>query len=153
MIKVRLIDMATGKDLHTYPDPSGHPTFVISDYARLHGTFDSVIGSTGATTTVIAAKGNEGITLTDLIVNIEKANNASATVRVADAAGNGPIILAVVDSDTGATLAIPFQGNFATWKAARIEVVAVAADTNVTVGYYRVPAENTLAFDAWDARR
>ncbi len=153
MIGVRLIDVATGKDLHTYPDPGGHPTFVISDYARLHGTFASVVGGTGTTTTVIAARGNEGITLTDLIVNIGKTNNASATVQVEDAAGNGPVILAVVASDTGATLGIGFQGNFATWKAARVEVVAVAADANVTVGYYRVPAENTLAFDAWDARR
>jgi len=153
MIKVRLIDTATGKDLHTYADPSGHPTFVTTNYARLHGTFASVVGGTGVTTTVIAARGDEGITLTDLIVNISKANNASATVEVTDADGNGPVLLAVVESDTGATMAIPFQGNFATWKAARVEVVAVAAEANVTVGYYRTPEENTKTFAEWDAMR
>lgn len=152
MIKVRLTDTATGKDLHTYADPSGHPTIVTTDYARLHGTFASVVGPIG-TTTVVAARGDEGITLTDLIVNISKANNASATVEVTDADGNGPILLAVVESDTGATMAISFQGNFATWKAARVEVVAVAAEANVTVGYYRTPEENTKTFAEWDAMR
>jgi len=142
-----------GTPLHAYADPSGHPTLVTSTYARLHGTFTSVVGATGATTTVVAARGDEGITLTDLIVNIEKTNGASATVQVEDADGNGPIILAVVASDTGATMAISFQGNFATWKAARIEVVAVNADANVTVGYYRTPEDNTLSFAQWDSKR
>jgi len=153
MLKARLIDIASGKDLHTYSDPSGHPTLVITDYAKLHGTFASVIGTSGDITTIIAARGNQGITLTDLIINIEKTNNASATVQVTDAAGNGPIVLAVVASDTGATMSIPFQGNFSTWKAARIEVVAVSADANVTIGYYRVREDNTLAYAEWDAKR
>jgi len=153
MIKSRLADSATGKNLHTDNDPSGEPTLVTTDYARLHGTFASATGTAGTTSTVIAARGNEGITVTDLIVNIEKTNNASATVQVTDASANGPVVLAVVAADTGGTLAISFQGNFATWKAARIEVVAVAADANVTVGYYRTPEENTLSFATWDARR
>lgn len=153
MIKTRLTDPGTGKALHTYKDPSGHPTLVTTNYARLHGTFSSATGGAGATTTIIAARGNEGITLTDLIINIEKTQNASATVQVTDAAGNGPVILAVVASDTGATLAVSFQGNFASWNAARVEVVAVAADANVTVGYYRTPEANTRAFAEWDALR
>jgi hypothetical protein len=153
MIKVRLIDTSTGKDLHTYDDPSGHPTLVTTDYGRLHGTFASAVGGAGVTTTVIAANGGEGITLTDLIVNIEKAPNSVATVQVTDADGSGPVILAVVASDEGSTLAIPFQGNFATWKAARIEVVAVTSAANVTVGYFRTPAHHTPTFDEWDATR
>ncbi len=153
MLKVRLTDQSTNKELHSDIDNSGKPTLVTTNYGRLHGTFASVVGGSGATTTVIAARDKEGITVTDLIVNIEKSNNASATVQVEDADGNGPIILAVVESDTGATLAIPFQGNFGTWQAARIEVVAVAADANVTVGYYRTPEETTPAFAEWDALR
>jgi len=153
MIKTRLIDTASGRDLHTYPDPSGHPTLVTTNYGRLHGVFASVSAGAGATTTIIAAKGDQGIIITDLIINIAKTNNASATVQVEDAAGNGPIILAVVAADTGASLAVPFQGNIATWQAARIEVVTVAAVANVTIGYIRSPEENTLPFAQWDARR
>ena len=153
MIKAVLTDASTGKEIHVYKDPSGHPTLVIATYGRLHGTFASVVGTSGNTTIVVAAKGDEGITLTDLIINIEKTNNASATVQITDADGNGPIILAVVASDTGATMSIPFQGNFATWKSARVEVVAAAADANVTVGYYRTPEETTKTFAEWDALR
>ncbi len=148
-----LIDSKTNKDLHTSEDPSGHPTLVTTDYGRIHGTFASISGTSGSTTTIVAAMGDQGITLTDLIVNIEKTNNAIATVEVTDADGNGPVVLAVVASDTGQTLAIAFQGNFATWKAARIEVVAVAADANVTVGYYRTPKNSTRTFAEWDALR
>ena len=153
MLKTRLTDAATGKGLHVDNDPSGEPTLVSTNYGRLHGTFASVAGGAGATTTVVAAKGNQGITITDLIVNIAKTQNASATVQVEDADGNGPVILAVVASDTGATISIPFQGKIATWKAARVEVVAVAAVANVTVGYYRTPESNTPGFAEWDARR
>jgi hypothetical protein len=153
MIKSVLIDPSSGKLLHVYDDPSGHPTLVTTDYGRLHGTFASGTGTAGNTTTIIAAKSNEGITLTDLVINIEKTNNASATVEVTDADGNGPVVLAVISADLGTSMAIAFQGNFATWQAARVEVVAVAADANVTVGYFRTPEENTLTFDAWDEQR
>ena len=64
-----------------------------------------------------------------------------------------PIILAVVASDTGASIAIPFRGKFGTWQGAWVEVVAVSADANVTLGYFRTPEAKTMAFAEWDASR
>ena len=154
MLKIRIIDTATNKDLHTYPDPSGRPTLVTTDYGRLHGHFASVTATAG-TTTIVAPKGGEGIAITDLIVNIAKGNGASATVQFEDADGNGPIILAVLDAETstGRNMSIPFQGKFTGWKAARIEVVVAVSTANVTVGYYRIPEDNTLSYSEWNATR
>lgn len=153
MLKAVLTDSKSKHELRNDNDPSGRPTLVTADYGKLHGTFKSAVGAAGATTVVVAARSHDGITLTDLIVNIEKTPSALATVQITDAAGNGPVVLAVVASDTGATLAVPFAGNFATWESARIEVIAVNAAANVTIGYYRTPEESTLTFSEWDARR
>jgi len=84
---------------------------------------------------------------------INNYSGLSTVTKPTVAAGNGPVVLAVVESDTGASIAIPFQGNFSTWKAARVEVVAAAADANVTVGYYRVSEDNTPTYAEWDAKR
>ena len=153
MLKTRLVAGRDNRELHSYDGYDGDPVLVTTTHARQHGKFASTVGASGGTTTVVASNSKEGIVITDLIVNIEKANNASATVQIDDAAGNGPIILAVVESDTGATLAIPFQGLFATWQAARVEVIAVNADANVTLGYYRTPEDKTMAYAEWDASR
>jgi hypothetical protein len=153
MLNTVLKDTSSGKVLHVYGDPSGHPTLVTTDYGRLHGTFASAVATAGNTAVIIATRGNEGITLTDLIVNIDKTNGASATVQVTDADGSGPVLLAVISSDLGTSMAIAFQGNFSTWQSARVEVIAVAAEANVTMGYYRTPEDTTLTFAAWDEKR
>ena len=153
MLKVQLTTGHNGKELHSYDGLDGEPVLVTTTHARQHGVFASIVGASGGTSTIIASNSNQGIVITDLIVNIEKANNASATVQIEDADGNGPIILAVVASDTGASIAIPFRGKFGTWQGAWVEVVAVSADANVTLGYFRTPEEKTMAFAEWDASR
>jgi len=120
MLKARLMDTATGKDLHTYPDPSGHPTLVTSNYGRLHGTFGSVTVSAGTTTVIVTARGNQGVVLTDLIISLGKQNGASAIVRFNDAASN-TIVVAQVIRDVGASMSIPFQGNWAGWQGSYLD--------------------------------
>ena len=156
MLKTRLVDPITGKDLHTYPDPSGHPTFVTTDYGRLHGTFASTVWTAAtATTTVVAANSNEGIVLTDLILSCEKVNAGSVTVNYNDADTNAVTIMAADINDAPVNLAIPFQGNWAGWQGCFIEVIVVGLNCNgsLALGYYRTPEENTLSYAAWNTLR
>jgi len=153
MIKTRLTDTGTGKNLHTYPDPSGHPTLVITDYGRLHGTFASAVIGSATTTTIVDSAGDKGVSLTDLIISVGRTNGTEVTVQFTDSTPN-TVVIAKVVTDNGATVAIPFQGNWGGWKASQIDVITNnAADVSVAVGYYRTPEENTLAFPEWDARR
>jgi hypothetical protein len=154
MIKTGLTESKSGKGLHTFNDPSGHPTLVTSDYASLHGTFAEVTLAGAATQTIVEARSNEGIVLTDLIVASEKSAGGKVTIQFTDGV-NTINILELTAVNQQVNMSIPFRGNFAGWQACDIKVVTtgVNIDGSATVGYYRTPEETTLPFEEWDANR
>ena len=154
MIKTNLIESGSGRSLHTFLDPSNHPTLVVSDYALLHGTFTAVTLTGAATQTIVEARSKEGIVLTDLIIASEKSTGGKISIQFTDGV-NTINILQMTAVNQQVNMAIPFRGNWAGWQGCDIKVVTtgVNIDGSVSVGYFRTPEETTLTFADWDARR
>jgi hypothetical protein len=155
MIRTVLREADSKEPLHTDRDPSGNPTLVTTNYGKQYGTFSASTISGANTTTIVEAKGNQGIVLTDIIAAFEK-NAATGNVTLQFSDGVNTVIIAGFElSAQPQSLVMPFQGHWAGWQACDIQVVSDAAGNTgtVSVGYYRTPTNSTLAYDEWDARR
>lgn len=58
-------------------------------------------------------------------------------------------------SNAPVNVAIPFAGNWAGWRNARIELVVSGANGTATlaVGYFKISKSKTMNYDEWNALR
>jgi len=153
MIKTLLISGRDGKELHSYDGHDGYPVLVTTTHAANDGTFAAATRTTAGTTAVIAARGNNGIFLTDLILTTDKVQSATASVIITDGANVETLIAAEV-SDAPCNIALSFAGKWATWQACRIDFVTTGAvSATLALGYFRTSGEKTLPYAAWNAKR
>ena len=153
MIKTLLISGRDGKELHSYDGHDGYPVLVTTTHGANDGTFVTATRKAAGTTAIIAARGNDGIFLTDLILTTDKVQSATASVIITDGANVETLIAAEV-SDAPCNIALSFAGKWATWQACRIDFVTVGTVTaTLALGYFRTSSEKTLPYAAWNAKR
>ena len=110
--------------------------------------------TTATTTTVVEAKPNQSIMLTDLVVILSK-KVAGATVIVRFSDGTNTEIMLTFDAATANfEFTHAFTGGLRGWKDADFQIVTNQATTlAVIVGYVHISTESTKAYDVWDAER
>lgn len=128
-------------------------TLITESYVALAGTFKSQILVAADTYELIAARGNGGILLSDIIVSAEKKTNGTITIQFNDGADTETILLINLN-DAPVNAAIPFKGHWLAWQGAYLEVITnLITDGCVSVGYARIPESKTLARDEWLERQ
>lgn len=153
MLKVQLTDAETNKKLETQKQ-FGEPVLITQTHRAIFGTFKAVTNSGSQTQTIVAPPSNDGLVLTDLLISSDKTANSTVTVRFTD--GTNTINIFVGDSSNAPiTLGIAFQGHWAGWQGARLELLTdtVGQSATATVGYYKVDEKYVDTFTAWDAKR
>ena len=154
MVKAYLIDLATGEVIHTEPYWKGgkkRRLIITSSRAQQDGVFKSVTVSND-TVTLVTPLTDGAISLTDLIVSSEKQVGGVVTVQFSD--GSNTVLIASAEADSPIGFASNFSGRWDGWKDAFIQVVVSAVfNATVSVGYFKLQPEETLAFGAWDALR
>ena len=130
------------------------PTLVVESARTLEAQWKSSTISTAVTTTIVEAKVNECILLTDLIITLSK-KVASATVIAQFYDGTDTEPLFTQDASTA-----PFQfghaftGGPTGWQNADFQIVTnQATDLSVLVGYVHIKPTGTLTHAQWDERR
>ena len=154
MLKVQLVDSATGKELHSHEGWEGEPLFTVTTHGAREGHFQSATVNGAATTTIVEAKGDGAVVLTDLIVSTDKTAGSSTTLQFSD--GVDTVVLAVFDSaNAPVTLAIAFAGHWQGWAGANLQMITDTANQDVTVsaGYFHVSEDAALLYGEWDAIR
>ena len=153
MLKTVLTHNASKRALATIEGYTDEECLLVETYAGINGNFKAVTRTGAGTSTLASVEGNDAIVLTDLIVTTDKVNGATVTVQFTDGTNTIAILVAHA-TDAPCNIAIPFGGHWQGWQGARIDVVTVAAvKTTVSCGYFRIPEDKALAYDAWDARR
>ena len=153
MIKTTLYSSKSGRELHSYEGYDGDPILVHTTHANRYGHFAAGTRTGAGTTTIIAARGNDAIVLTDLIMTCDRVNGATATVNVTGG-GNTVAIISADVTDSAVSLAIAFAGRWETWRAAQVDLVTVGAVTaTVSLGYYRIPWNYARSYSKWNAER
>lgn len=153
MLKVELSCANCGKALHTHKNGGDVPILCVTNHAKYAGVFKAAQRETAGTTVIVSVNGNDAVTLTDLIITSDKVNGASLTVQVTD--GINTVILASANvTDAPCNIALGFVGNWTTWQASHVDLVTVGTvKATVSLGYYKVPAVEALAWAAWNALR
>jgi len=128
-------------------------TLITESYVALAGTFKSQILAADDTYELIAARGNDGILLSDIIISAEKKQSGTITIQFNDGADTETIFLATL-TDAPVNMAIPLRGHWLAWQGAYLEVITnLAIDGCISIGYARIPESKTLARDEWLERQ
>jgi len=152
MIKAEIIGGGSLESVSVGHSPCGGVLFAMPP-SKLHGTFKASTRTTAGTTNIVTPKGGGSICVTDIIVTTEKKNLGTVTVSMTDGTNTINLIRALV-TDAPCNLASSIAGRFPGWKNARIDMITVEDFTaTVTVGYIRVPANESLSYADWDALR
>jgi len=151
MIKVILLDTATGKALNTIEDIFGHPTLAVNDNYLQKVCFKSSIRTSAGTTTITSPKDDGAILLTDIILSTDRVANSQLTVFFDD----GTRTISIYDgyaNDAPINLALGFRGGWTGWKDASLKMTTVAAiKATVAIGYMKIP--KSREYEEWDKLR
>lgn len=151
MIKVILLDTATGKALNTIEDIFGCPTLAVTDIYINKTRFKSQYRITAGTTTITSPKTDGAIMLTDIIITTDRAPNTRITVFFDDGTHNITIVDGV-PIDAPINLAMPFRGSWTGWKNAALKMTTVGnLKANVAVGYIKMP--KGIEYEEWTKMR
>ena len=124
---------------------------------EVYGVFKAVKIASGdgtQTTTLVAALGDNGIRLTDLVVSFEKKTSAEVTLQFNDGT-NSEIIWFADMQDAPVFFGTSFAGRWQGWQGAYIEYIVAGAglDGSIGLGYVRCAKENTLNYSQWNVAR
>lgn len=155
MIKTKLIDSASGKQLEVQQGLYGCPTLITESARTLDAHWKSGINDASETTIIVEAKTDESILVTDIIItSSKKVANSTVTVQFYD--GTNTENLMVIEGVTSPVeFSHGFIGGLRGWKNADLQVVTDQAAMYVitTVVYVHIPTADTLGYAAWDALR
>ena len=151
MIKVILLDTATGKALNTIEDIFGRPTLAVTDIYVNKTRFKSQYRNTPGTTTITSPKTDGAIILTDMIITTDRVPNTRISIFFDD----GTRTVTIVDGvpiDAPINLAMPFRGGWTGWKNATLKMTTGGnLKANVAVGYIIVP--KGIEYEEWNKLR
>lgn len=150
MINMSLAARHNSKTLANYDkiDPD-NPILGVIPYQAANGHWNAETRTSAGTTTLVAARGNEGIVLTDLILTSDKVNLATVSVVITDGVNSKTIVTAHV-TDAPCNIALGLNGRLKSWKGTRIDMTTVGVvKSTVTLGYYRIPEDYTETYEEW----
>jgi len=128
---------------------------VAESLKTLDAHWKSGINDAAETITVVEAKPNQSIMLTDIIITSSK-KVASSTVTIQFSDGTNTEVLMVMEG-ASAPIEFPhaFQGGLKGWKEADFQVVTDQAAMYVVtlVGYVHLSTAATKGYGAWNAER
>ncbi len=145
---------ASGVPLNVQIGLEGKQCLVTDGSRVLAAHWQSAAITTATTTTIVAAKPNESILLTDLVLILSK-KVASATITPCFDDGTTAINLFAFDAATAPfQFSHAFQGGLRGWKDADFRVVTSHNTTvGVLVGYVHVAPKQTKSYGVWNAER
>ena len=151
MIKVILLDTATGKALNTIEDMFGYPTLAVTDNYLQNVCFKSSTRTSAGTTTITSPKTDGAILLTDIIISTDRVANSQLTVFFDDGTRTIPIYDGY-GNDAPINISLGFHGGWTGWKDAALKMTTVAAiKATVAVGYMKIPKGRE--YEEWDKLR
>jgi len=151
MIKVILLDTATGKALNTIEDIFERPTIAVTDVYVSDTRFRSQYRTSAGTTEITAPETDGAIMITDIMITTDRAPGTRITVFFDD----GTRSITIVDGvpiDAPINLAMPFRGGWTGWKNAGLKMTTGGnLKANVAVGYIKTP--KGLEYEEWNKLR
>lgn len=151
MLKVLLIDTATGKALEAIDDVYGNPTLAVTDCYVSKTRFKSETRTGNGTSTITSPETDGALLLTDMIISTDKVALSQLTVFFDDGTKNIPIFNGYAN-DAPINLALGFTGGWTGWKDAILKMTTVAnVNATVAIGYIKIP--EGLEYDVWNALR
>ena len=151
MIKVVLLDTATGKALNTIEDIFERPTLAITSIYDNKTRFKSQYRISPGTTEITKPKIDGATMLTDIMITTDRAPNTRITVFFDD----GTRTITIIDGvpiDAPINLAMPFRGGWTGWKNASLKMTTSGnLKANVAVGYIKMP--KGIEYEEWDKMR
>lgn len=110
--------------------------------------------TTNTTTTIIEARPDEAVMITDLIIILSK-KVASATIISRFYDGTNAENFFTFDAATASfQFSHAFQGGIKGWKEANFQIVTNQSTTvSVFVGYVHINTKQTSAYDVWNSAR
>ncbi len=130
------------------------PTLIVESARTLGAQWKSSSITTATTTTIVEAKIDRCILLTDLIITLFKKVNA-ATIIGQFYDGTDTEILFTFDAATAPfQFSHPFVGGITGWQNADFQIVTnQATDVSALVGYLHIVPSGSVSHSIWDARR
>jgi len=144
------------KSLNVQTGLDDNPTLVTEGMRVLASHWKSIVYTgVAATTEVIAARPNEAIGITDLIIILaKKVTSLTVIPRFSD--GTNTVNLVTFDGATDSfSFSHAFQALIRGWKEANFQVVTDEDSPilSVMVGYVHISPEATLPYAVWNAER
>jgi hypothetical protein len=155
MIKATLTDMPSNRQLRVFTDIDASVSLGTKTYGEANGHFNAEQRTSAGTTTMIATRGQDAFSLTDIIVTTDKAAGCSFTLDITDGVETETIVGASF-ADAPVTIALPVKGRLESWRGSRLDLTTVggvAHTVTVTIGYFRVPTIVARSYAVWDEER
>ena len=132
----------------------GNKCLITESMRMLSTHWQSASITTATTTTIVSARANGSILMTDLIIILSK-KVASATIIPRFTDGTNTVDLFPFDAATASfQFSHAFQGGLWGWKDADFQIVTDQATTvGVLLGYFQIAPKQTLTYGQWDISR
>ncbi len=154
-LRLILVDEANLGALDVQRGINGSPTLIAESLAKLEAHWKVSTITSATTTTVVEAKSNESIMLTDLIItSTKKVASSNITFQFYD--GTNTEIMGKMEAATApVNFSHAFSGGLKGWKDADFQIVTDqdAMEVTVMVGYVHISEALTLEYDKWNAER
>jgi hypothetical protein len=157
LIKAVLVDLASGKSLHSeeyHQESEAGRVLLTTTIHKHYGFFKTAAYTVQGTFEQITPPSGFSLELTDLIVTFEKKNLGVVTINLHDGTNTAPL-MKVTLTDAPVNMVSNFSGRWRGWKDAHIDVVISGADSigNVSIGYLKHDPNDTLTYNQWTAAR
>lgn len=156
MLKTTLAANIDGTELRTYKDVEGRYVLGTETYGQAYGHFNSEISTANETIVVIAARDKDAFSLTDIVVQTDKANGGLVTLRITDGTYTETLVSGSFN-DAPISVNLSVAGRMESWQQCRLELVTSSTAANHTVtctaGYFRVPEAEARTYQVWNFER
>ena len=155
-LKTILTAARDGQELTNHAEVDGTSSLGVMTYGMAHGHFNSEISTANDTTVIITARDADAFSITDLLVQTDRANGGIVTLRITDGTYTETLVSGSFN-DAPIAAALSVAGRMESWQGARLELVCASTAANhtvtCTVGYFRVPEEIARTYSVWDTER
>lgn len=150
----QILAYKNGTPLSVDTSLNGEKCLVVDSQRVLSASWQSASITTAKTTTIISAKQNESVLLTDLVVILSQ-NMFFATITPRFSDGTNTVDFFVFNASTAPfQFSHAFQGGIRGWKNADFQIVTNQATTvSIFVGFVNIPTEQTMPYGAWNENR
>ena len=150
-----LVDPTDNSSIDIQSGIGGDSTLISESMVKLCARWKSAVNDAVETIEVVAAKPNQSILITDIIMTSSKKVAASTITLQFDDGTNTETLFVMEGASAPIEFSHAFAGGIKGWKDADLQVVTdQAAMYAVTlIGYVHISEVLTQTYDAWDAGR